>query len=93
MSGFNPMPNPELAASYPQAYMGMGTTAENVAKKYKLTRKDQEAFAVQSQAKAAAAQAAGKFKDEIVPFTTASGVVDKGRLYPRRDDARQNSPN
>ena len=73
MMGYNPMPNPELASAYPQAYIGMGMTAENVAKRYKIPRKDQEAFAVQSHAKAAAAQAAGKFKDEIVPY----GVVDK----------------
>lgn len=73
MMGYNPMPNPELAASYPQAYVSMGITAENVAKKYKLVRKDQEAFAVQSHAKASAAQASGKLKDEIVPY----GTVDK----------------
>lgn len=73
MMGFNPMPNPELAAAYPQAYVSMGITAENVAKKYKLTRKDMEAFAVQSHAKAAAAQSAGKLKDEIVPY----GAVEK----------------
>lgn len=77
MSGFNPMPNPELASAYPQAYLSMGTTAENVAKKYKLTRKDQEAFAVQSHAKAAAAQEAGKLSDEIVPYTSKASVVDK----------------
>lgn len=73
MSGFNPMPNPELAATYPQAYIGMGQTAENVAKKYKLLRKEQEIFAVRSHAKASAAQAAGKLSDEIVPY----GAVDK----------------
>ncbi len=73
MSGFNPMPNPVLAEAYPQAYLGMGTTAENVAKKYKQTRKDQDAFAVQSHVKAAAAQAAGKLTAEIVPY----GMVDK----------------
>ena len=83
MSGFNPMPNPALAASYPEAYLSMGVTAENVARKYGISRRDQEQFAVQSQAKAAVAQSAGKFSDEIIPITTADGVVDKdGCLRP-----------
>jgi acetyl-CoA acyltransferase len=77
MMGFNPMPNPELAMSYPQAYVSMGITAENVAKKYKLSRRDQESFAVQSHAKAAAAQAAGKFKDEIIPIATPVSLVEQ----------------
>lgn len=77
MMGFNPMPNPKLAQAEPGAYMGMGTTAENLARKYQFTRKDQEAYAVESHRKAAAAQAAGKFKDEIVPIQAAHGIVDK----------------
>lgn len=77
MSGFNPMPNPVLAESPLQAYISMGMTAENVSKKYGITRKEQEAFTVQSHAKAAAAQNTGKLKDEIVPITTPNGVVDK----------------
>jgi len=48
MMGFNPLPNPELYKVMPEAYMGMGDTAENVAAKYSLTRADQEAFAVES---------------------------------------------
>ncbi|MGQ0526598.1 MAG: thiolase family protein [Alphaproteobacteria bacterium] len=66
MGGFNPMPNPALGHSYPQAYIGMGETAENLAKKYSISRKEQEEFALGSQKKAAAAAAAGKFNDEIV---------------------------
>jgi acetyl-CoA acyltransferase len=77
MSGFNPMPNPVLAEQYPQAYLGMGTTAENVAKKYGISRRDQETFAVLSHAKASAAQNAGKLADEIVAIMTAGGAVDK----------------
>ena len=65
MGGFNPMPNPKLGEIYPQAYMAMGETAENLAKKYQVTRKDQEQFAMLSHQKAAAAQKAGKFKSEI----------------------------
>ena len=66
MGGFNPMPNPKLAEIYPQAYMSMGETAENLAKEYKIDRKTQEEFALESQQKAAKAQADGRFKDEIV---------------------------
>ncbi len=68
MGGFNPMPNPKLGQIYPQAYMGMGETAENLAKKYQITRKEQEEFAFNSQKKAAGAAASGQFKDEIVPI-------------------------
>jgi len=77
MSGFNPMPNPELAEKYPQAYLSMGVTAENVAKKYGITRKEQDIFAVLSQAKASAAQNDGRLADEIVPIMTEGGLVDK----------------
>jgi acetyl-CoA acyltransferase len=68
MGGFNPMPNPAMAKIYPQAYMSMGETAENLAKKYQITRKEQEQFAYDSQKKAAAARDKGSFKAEIVPI-------------------------
>jgi acetyl-CoA acyltransferase len=64
--GFNPMPSPKLYEKMPQAYMSMGETAENVARKYQIRRADQEAFAVKSHQKAAKAQADGKFNAEIV---------------------------
>jgi acetyl-CoA acyltransferase len=79
MTGFNPMPNPQLAAAMPGAYMSMGETAENLARQYGISRTEQEAFAVSSQAKAAAAQAAGKLHDEIVPV---SGVEQDGCIRP-----------
>ena len=83
MSGFNPMPDPALYAKRPGAYMGMGETAENVAEKYQITRADQEAFAVKSQQKAAAARAAGKLADEIVPIQTKAGMVaEDGIIRP-----------
>lgn len=75
MLGFNPMPNPALNERLPAAYISMGTTAENVANKYKIARAEQEEFAVASQAKASAARAAGKFKDEIVPVSTGKETV------------------
>jgi acetyl-CoA acyltransferase len=68
LGGYNPLPSPKLMAEYPQAYMSMGETAENVAKQYQITREDQEAFAVASHAKAARAQAEGKLEGEIVPI-------------------------
>ncbi len=68
MGGFNPMPNPALFAKYPQAYISMGETAENLAKKYTISRAEQDAFAAASQIKASKAAAAGKFDSEIVPI-------------------------
>jgi acetyl-CoA acyltransferase len=75
MMGFNPLPNPAFAKTNPDAYMGMGDTAENVAKRWQITRKDQEAFAVESHKRASAAAAAGNFKDEIVPIQSKAGPV------------------
>ena len=77
MTGFNPMPNPALYAALPAAYMGMGETAENVAKKYGLSRAEQEEFAVLSHQKAAAAQAAGKLSDEIIAIDSGKGLIEK----------------
>ncbi len=77
MMGFNPLPNPDLYKEMPEAYMGMGDTAENVAAKYSLSRADQEAFAVESHKRAASAQVAGKFTDEIIPIQTKDGVVSE----------------
>ena len=73
MGGSNPMPNPAVMDTCPAAYMGMGETAENLAKKYKIDRVTQEEFAVNSHAKAAEARSNGKFKDEIVPIGDANG--------------------
>ncbi|AFD26159.1 thiolase family protein [Deinococcus gobiensis] len=76
MSGHNPSPNPELVDERPGAYIGMGLTAENVAAKYGVSRADQDAFALRSHQRAAAAQDAGRFNDEIVPVPVR---VDKLR--------------
>lgn len=77
MMGYNPLPNPDLARKNAGAYMGMGDTAENVATKYQITRAEQEAFAVKSQHKAAAARDGGKLSGEIVPIQTKKGVVSE----------------
>ncbi len=73
--GFNPLPSPTLNASCPAAYMSMGETAENVAKKYGIGRAEQEAFAVGSHQKAYAAQQRSDFQDEIVPIDYGGTVV------------------
>lgn len=75
MMGFNPMPHPGFAAEMPGAYMGMGDTAENVANQWKISRAEQEEFAVRSQARATAAQGSGRLTDEIVPITGRKGTV------------------
>ncbi|MDP8983620.1 MAG: thiolase family protein [Pseudomonadota bacterium] len=80
MLGFNPLPNPALQS----AYIGMGDTAENVASKWHISREEQEAFALRSQQRAAAAVRAGNFADEIVPITTKAGIVDRDGC-PRPD--------
>ena len=67
MMGHVVRPNATLAETAPEYYMGMGHTAEEVAKKFNISREDQDAFAVRSHEKAAKAIAEGKFKDEIVP--------------------------
>lgn len=79
MGGFNPMPNPKLGQIYPAAYIGMGETAENLAKKYQITRREQEEFAVNSHRRAAQAAAAGFFRDEIVPL---GDVASDGTIRP-----------
>ena len=71
MSGFNPMPNPRLAAEMPDAFTNMGLTAENLAVIYEIERGNQEEFAVESHRKAANAD----FSDVIIPITTTDGVV------------------
>jgi acetyl-CoA acyltransferase len=73
MGGYNTMPNPALYESYPQAYISMGDTAENLARQYHISRIDQETFALLSQQKAHSAEQQGRFADEIIPI----GTVDR----------------
>ncbi len=79
MGGFNPMPNPALAAKYPAAYISMGTTAENLANKYDISRENQEKFALSSHHKAAKAAADGKYDNEIVPI---GDIKSDGTIRP-----------
>jgi len=77
MMGFNPLPNAEFAKRMPAAYMGMGETAENVAKRWRIGRAEQEEFAVRSQQKATAARVEGRLAQEIVPITGKKGTVSQ----------------
>ena len=82
MGGNKVSPNPWLMDHYPDAYLSMGLTAENVAKKYGITREKADEFSLASHKKAFAAIAAGKFKDEIVPVevqTTVAANTANGR--------------
>ena len=74
-----------LAKNKPEIYWNMLQTAENVAKRYKISKDRQDEYGVQSQARAFAAQSAGKFDAEIVPMTVTMGVADKatGQLGTR----------
>ncbi len=77
MGGFNPAPNPDLYEKNEGAYMSMGETAENLARKYQITREEQESLAVASHARAAAAWDDGKYEGEIIAVETADGTVDR----------------
>ncbi len=76
LSGFNPMPHPGLFERMPQAYISMGETAENVANKYKVPRERQDAMALDSHRKAAAARDTGKLTDEIIAIRDGNHVID-----------------
>ncbi len=75
MGGYNFLPHPQLAKDYPEAFTSMGITAENLAVKYGISRKDQQQVAIDSHQKAAAAQASGKLTDEIIPITLKDGKL------------------
>ena len=86
MTGNKLSASPEAMARMPSAYTPMGITAENVAKKFDISRADQDAFAMASHKKAAAAQAAGKFKDEIVPVGAVTYRGSERVTTPFQDD-------
>jgi len=82
MGGYNLSPNATLVDTYPDTYLNMGLTAENLARKYEITREQADEFSVRSHQNAAAAIDGGRFKDEIVPFTVSTRELetdDKGR--------------
>jgi acetyl-CoA acyltransferase len=74
-------PNPKLVDTYPDYYLNMGLTAENLARKYEITREQADEFSLKSHQRAAEAIRSGKFKDEIVPFSVSVDELDeKGRV-------------
>jgi acetyl-CoA acyltransferase len=79
MAGNKFTPNPWMVDHLPQIYMGMGLTAEQVQKKYGITREDADQFALRSHQHALRAQAEGKFDEEIVPVVTESTTLDNGK--------------
>jgi acetyl-CoA acyltransferase len=78
MGGNKISPNPSLMDSYPDAYLGMGLTAENLSKKYGISREQADEFSFASHQKALAAIAAGKFKDETVPVEVNYVAFENG---------------
>ena len=81
MGGNKTVPNLKLIEKYPEGYTAMGVTAENVARKYGINREDQDAFALKSHQKAAAAIKAGRFKDEILPIKTKTQeIAEDGKV-------------
>ena len=97
MIGNKFVPNPYLASEYPGVYLGMGLTAENVARQYEIGREAQDAFALRSHQRAAAAQAAGKFDAEIVPvevdarFGEGSEVKEIRTVFKQDEGVRRDS--
>jgi acetyl-CoA acyltransferase len=79
MTGRNLAPNPWMVDHHPEIYINMGLTAENVRKKYNVSREDADAFAYRSHQKALAAQAAGKFDDELVPLDVTTTALKNGK--------------
>jgi len=85
MGGNKPRVSPKMVAERPEVYVSMGITAENVARQYKVSREDQDAFALESHKRAIAAIEAGRFKDEIIPVTTTEGKIFDTDEGPRAD--------
>jgi acetyl-CoA acyltransferase len=82
MGGYHFAPNPYLIEHYPDSYLSMGLTAENLARKYHITRQRQDEFALRSHQRALAAIAEGRFKEEIVPLEVVEVNLD-GKEKPQ----------
>src|SRR5690606_36510738 len=90
MSGWRLSPHPDIVDTMPEVYMTMGHTAEEVARRYDVTRQEQDEFAVASHQKAAWAIASGAFEDEIVPVVvTRYTLNDQGRYVERSFEFKQ----
>ena len=89
MSGFFFQPDPELVASDPDVYIGMGNTAENVAEQYEIAREDQDRFALQSHQRAIDAIQSGRFDDEIVALHVEDVSYQDGKTVRRTVDFKR----
>ena len=85
MGGHIIRPNPYLVEHYPDFYLNMGLATENVARKYEVTREEQDEFALRSHKRAAAALDADKFKDETVPLHVSLEELDEKGKKQRRE--------
>ncbi len=85
MIGNKYAPNPHFTADWPEVFISMGLTAENVARRFDVSREDQDAFSLRSHERAAAATTAGRFVDEILPLTVTRWEEGDGR--PQRREA------
>src|SRR5678816_2710229 len=85
MGGHIIRPNPYLVDHYPDFYLSMGLATENVARKYEVTREEQDEFALRSHTRAAAALDADKFKDEVVPLHVVLEDLDENGKKQRRE--------
>ena len=89
--------NPTLAEEWPGVYLGMGLTAENVARQYEVSREEQDAFALRSHQRAAAAQESGKFDAEVVPLDVrfklgnGSGVGEQDIVFDKDEGIRRDT--
>jgi len=84
MSGYKFAPNPWMVDHLPQIYMGMGLTAEEVQRKYGVSREDSDQFAYRSHQNALRAQAEGKFEEEIVPVEIEANILQNGSPHQHR---------
>jgi acetyl-CoA acyltransferase len=84
MAGYKFAPNPWMVDHLPQIYMGMGLTAEEVQRKYGISREDADQFAYRSHQNALRAQAEGKFDEELVPVEIETTLLDNGSPKTRK---------
>jgi acetyl-CoA acyltransferase len=83
LGGLKPSPNPWMMEHYPASLLSMGLTAERVARRYQIGREEQDALALESHQRAVAAQATGRFDEELIPVTVTTTVPDEKTGKPR----------
>ncbi len=79
MGGNKPLPDPDMIETYPESYISMGITAENVAKRFNVSREDQDAFALESHQKAMKALDSEVFKEQILPVQVVDRTFENGK--------------